>query len=274
MHRYSTEKNTTRSSLTYKGKKIAYFLAFGAAIAKSKKIIVPSLATKKDFLEYYSWLDEDKIVLAYEGVEPNLVEGVGTTNPAKTLKKYEIQKPFLLYVSSMYRHKNVDKLLEAFKILHKKYNFEGQLVLVGKKDYFSEEIFEKVCESSLENRIKMPGIQEYVTDEELIDLRKSAELYVFPSLMEGFSLTPLEAMAQGLPCVISNIDCHKEIYEDSAVYFDPNNTSDIAEKINKVLKNPDLREQLKEKGFAQVKKYSWEETARITLETFKEILYS
>jgi len=210
-------------------------------------------------------------VVATEGIDPDLTSARMDDTPA-VLNKYGIKKPFLLYLSSMYEHKNVPRLLEAFKILTEKYNFAGSLVLVGKKDKFSERIRELVKEMNLEGRVLMPGMQGFVTDEETIALRKEALAYVFPALKEGFSLTPLEAQYYGLPCAVSDIPCHREVYGDSVSYFDPLDVKDMAEKINRVLIDDSIRQELITKGYERTKLYSWLHTAEVTLSVFNKAL--
>jgi len=152
------------------------------------------------------------------------------------------------------------------------YGYKGNLILIGKKDKFSEKIQELVGEMKLGDRVLMPGMKGFVTDEETVALRKEADAYVFPALKEGFSLTPLEAQYYGLPCVISDIPCHKEVYGDSVMFFDPYDVEDIAKKINQVLIDPDLRADLIEKGYSRTKIYNWTHTAEKTLEVFNQAL--
>ena len=268
MHTFSTERGTTLPKPYFKFKKLVYYLVVLWAVVRSNKVIVPSLDVKNDFLKFYKFIPQLKFVLAYEGIDPDLITKP-KLNPQQVLDKYKIRRPFLLYVSSMYEHKNVDRLVDAFKLLQDKYGFLGQLVLIGKNDSFAQKINQKVRDLRLENTVLMPGMITYVPDADVVALRSQAEVYVFPSLKEGFSLTPLEGMIAGLPAVISNIPCHKEIYGDSVVYFDPLNTGDMAEKINNVLIDNTLKESLIAKGFELVKKYNWLDTAKITLEVFK-----
>ncbi len=270
MHTFSTEKGTTLFKPYFKLKKLVYRLVVWWAVVRSKKVIVPSKDVINDFIKFYPKISAGKYVLAYEGVDPTMADL--PLNPKITLEKYGIQAPFILYVGSMYEHKNILRLLQTFKLLQERYGFEGELVLVGKKDKFSEGIKEQVEKMGLSEAVLMPGMSTYVTDEEVTALRKTASLCVFPSLKEGFSLTPLESQQIGLPCVISDIPCHKEVYGDSVVYFNPNNTEDMAEKINRVLKDEQLRNSLKQKGYEQVKKYSWMDTAKITLDIFNHAL--
>jgi glycosyltransferase involved in cell wall biosynthesis len=240
------------------------------AVLRSKKVIVPSNDVKSDFLSHYPYVSEDKFVLAYEGVDPAFLKC--NLDHKEVLSKYSIKKPFLLYISSMYEHKNVPRLLKVFKRLMEEHGFEGQLIMIGKRDKFSERIYEKIQNEGLGDRVLMPGMETYVTDEETVALRKEALAYVFPSLKEGFSLTPMEAQVNGLPCVISSIPSHQEIYGDSVYFFDPEDVDDMLSKINDVIENEALRKELVKKGYENAKKFSWEETARITLEVFKEYL--
>ncbi|MBN1162320.1 glycosyltransferase family 4 protein [Patescibacteria group bacterium] len=270
MHTYSTEKGTTLPKAYFRFKKVIYRLVVHWAVLRSKKVIVPSKAVVSDFMKVFRNITEDKYVLAYEGVDPVLLES--NLKADAVLRKYNIGKPYLIYISSMYEHKNVPRLIEAYEMLMEDKSFEGQLVLVGKKDKFSEEIQRIVTNKKLDGKIIMPGMQNYVSDEELVLLRKEALGYVFPSLKEGFSLTPLEAQAVGLPCLISDIDVHREIYADSVQYFDPGDVPDIRDKMREFVNNKSLREELVIKGRKTVEKYDWENTAWITYSTFQKYL--
>lgn len=270
MHTYSTEKGTTLPIWYFKFKKIVYKYVLLWAAIRSKKVIVPSKVTLNDFRFLFPWISQDKYVLAEEGVDPDYTKL--TVDPQKILADLEVRKPFLLNVGSAYEHKNIPRLIDAFKILCEKYGFTGQLIIVGKKDKFSKSVFDKIVAEKLKNRVLMPGLKKYVTDEQVIALRKEAEIYVFPSLMEGFSLTPMESQAVGLACAISDIPIHREIYDNSVLYFDPRDPQDMAKKINRLLSDKNLKKDLIAKGLKQIKKYDWYKTAKKTLEVFESIL--
>jgi glycosyltransferase involved in cell wall biosynthesis len=271
MHTFSTEKGTTLWKPYFRFKKLVYRIVFKWSVIRSYRVIVPTEEVFRDFKSVYPDISDDKFVVATEGVDPDLMSAdPGDTK--KVLEKYGIKKPFLLYLSSMYEHKNVPRLLEAFKELIEKYKFNGQLVLVGKKDKFSERIQSLVGEIGLEGRVLMPGMSSFVSDAETVALRKEAEVYVFTALKEGFSLTPLEAQYFGLACVISDISCHREVYGDSVLYFDPFNVQDMSKKINDVLSNKELKEDLIKRGYERVKIYNWLHTAEKTLEVFNAAL--
>jgi len=273
MHTFSTEKGTTLWKPYFKFKKVVYKLVFRWSVTRSFKVIVPTKEVFKDFKSVYPNVSDDKFVIATEGIDPDLLD-VKVSDSKNVLEKYGIKKPFLLYLSSMYEHKNVPRLLEAFKLLTEKYGFSGDLVLIGKKDKFSERIQKLVKEMELGGRVLMPGMNTFVSDYDSVALRKEAEAYVFPALKEGFSLTPLEAQYYGLPCVISDIACHREVYGDSVLYFDPLNVEEMVEKMNEILQNKILREELIKKGYERTKLYSWTNTAEITLGVFNDALKS
>jgi glycosyltransferase involved in cell wall biosynthesis len=179
----------------------------------------------------------------------------------------ELVKPYLLYIGNAYPHKNLERLIFAFKKLVKD-GLDYQLVLVGGNDYFYEKLKLEIrnLELEIKDRIIFAG---FVPDNDLDILYRNAGLYAFPSLYEGFGLPPLEAMARGVPVVSSNATCLPEILGDAALYFNPLDIDDIAKKIKKALKDENLRKNLIEKGLEQIKCYSWEKMVRKTLNLYK-----
>ena len=274
MHTYSTEKGTTLPLWYFRIKVLMYKFVFWWAVFRSKKVIVPSQTVMNDFLEHLNF-KKDKYVLAYEGVDPDLFGS--PKNLDETLKKYGITKNFILTVGSMYEHKNAQGVIDAYKILREKYGYTGQYVLASKRDKFSKRMYDKIKEEGLDNDIlvlayKVNSNQKFVvSDQEIINLYSKADLYIFAPFTEGFSLTALEGMAQGLPAVLSGIDCHKEVYDDSVLFVDPYSPKDIAQKANELLKNSKLKEDYIKRGYAQIKKYDWLKTAQITSDVFKSV---
>jgi len=180
----------------------------------------------------------------------------------------KIKGPYLLCVGNAYPHKNLERLLQAFKIILKD-SPDLSLVLVGRIDYFYNRLQEKVKGLGLENKVIFT---DRVSDKMLSDLYKNALVYVFPSLSEGFGLPGLEAMKQGLPVVCSNQGSLPEIYGQAAVYFNGENVGEIAQTILQVFSDSNLRENMKKQGYLQVKKYSWQRCAQETLEIYKQSL--
>jgi glycosyltransferase involved in cell wall biosynthesis len=269
MHSFSTEQGTTLPKPYFKFKKIIYKLVTRWAIFRSKFVIVPSKSTLNDINRVFG-TPKKKLIYAPEGVDPSINKAniVGT----EFLEQLNINQPYILYVGSMYEHKNIERLIEAFDILVKNNDFNLNLVLAGKSDKFSQRIQELISSKNLNQKVLMPGQQQRITDTQMNTLRKYCEFYVFPSLKEGFSLTPMEAMVFDKACAISDIECHREIYQESVLYFDPISVNDISAKIYQLVKDGDLRQELIERGKDTLSKYSWKNTAQITLDTFDSVL--
>ena len=183
--------------------------------------------------------------------------------------KFGITKPYMLYVGQWRAHKNIVKLIRAFHLAKRRYQLDAQLVLVGKIDKKSPEVLETIQKLNLRSDVILTG---YVPDDELPYMYQGSELFVFPSLYEGFGLPPLEAMASGIPVIASNSSAIPEILGDAAKYFDPFSIEDIAKTIVEVMTNFSLRKRLRNAGLKQANKYSFDKMARETLKVYKEIL--
>jgi glycosyltransferase involved in cell wall biosynthesis len=274
---FPTVRATTLSPFIYRLKSLAYSLVIFTAVKRAKKIITVSEFTKQDLIDQFK-VKSEKIVVTYEGVA-NLAKGrdslfVAKLDNKETLKQYNINNNFLLYVGNAYPHKNLDFLLHAFaKLLIQKP--ELRLVLVGKEDYFYDQIHAKARSLNLwqKGNINSPVIfPGYVPDAQLEILYQEALVYVFPSLYEGFGLPPLEAMAKGCPVISSDRASLPEILGTAALYFNPEKEDEMIEKIYQVLNVKEIRNSLIAKGLEQVKKYSWWQCARETLDVYYKIL--
>ncbi|MDA2935811.1 glycosyltransferase family 4 protein [Patescibacteria group bacterium AH-259-L05] len=180
----------------------------------------------------------------------------------------QLKEPYLLYVGNAYPHKNLERLISAFKIVLQKQP-ELYLVLVGKIDYFYERLQDFVKELGLEKNVIFTG---YVSDSELSWLYTHGLAYVFPSLSEGFGLPGLEAMTHSLPVISSNKEPLPEIYGEAALYFNPEDINEMAHAILQIVQSKEVREKLKKVGRVKVKKYSWDRCAKQTLEVYKSVL--
>jgi len=163
-------------------------------------------------------------------------------------------------VGNAFPHKNLDKLLEAFKIL----NSDINLVFVGKEDYFYKRLKNKVQRMGLEKHVIF---LQNISDEELSGLYQNAKALILPSLMEGFGLPALEAMANKCFVLASDIPSLREVCGDAATYFDPKNAQDISEKMKDVLSSNNIDKI--EKGLQRVKNFSWEKMAKETLKVYE-----
>jgi len=238
--------------------KIAYDIIIKNATITAKKVLTISENTKRDLIEKLD-VPAEKIEVIYNGVSDDftLIEDPKTFQ--KTLNKYKIKKEFLLYTGVWRYHKNLPRLIEAFAILKKK-NIDISLVITGKPDPEYPETKEKVKELGLTDDVIFTGL---VNEEELVHLYNAANIYVFPSLYEGFGLPPLEAMKCGTPVVASNTSSIPEICgEGNAIFFDPYRVEDIADKIEKVYKDADLQADLIEKGMIRASQFTWQITGQ------------
>lgn len=228
---------------------------------KAKKIITISNSSKNDIIKEYG-IDANKIAVVYPGIKDlKFNSKVKMTN---IREKFDIKKNYILFVGTLQPRKNVNKLIEAFAAL----NTDLELVIIGKKGWQFEDILLAPKRYGVEDKVKF--LHE-VNDEELIEFYKNAEFFVLPSLYEGFGLPVLEAMQLGCPVITSDISSLPEAGGDAAMYFNPNDVSDIAAKMQKLIDDKGLREKMIKKGYDQVKKFSWDKSAKETLKVFEEI---
>lgn len=231
-------------------------------LRQASAVLVPTEFVKKDIVKTLG-VSAKKIVVVSESGQLKTVAGI------INLKRYNIKKPFLLYVGNAYPHKNLERLILAFGKLITDFGLDIQLVIAGRKDAFHSRIEDEIIEAGLSERVIFTG---FVTDQQLAGLYRGAELYVFPSLSEGFGLPGLEAMSYGLPVASSNATCLPEVYGEAVEYFDPTNIDDMAQVLAKLYGNKKRQAELVKKGFAQIKKYSWEATTKKTLAVYKKVL--
>lgn len=289
IHRFSTARATTRWRPFNLVKRAIYKAVVWLALRRAKVIFTPTEFVKGDLLKEYDWLDGEKIVVTYEGVDEKFrreldkdksqaLRGVpepGFGELSGSLSKYGVKEPYLLYVGSMYPHKNLERLIKAFSLVAEEYE-NLKLVLVGKRDYFQERLGKEIENNKYgilgKEKIVFPAFKVesgYVPDEDLAVFYKGALALVFPSLSEGFGLPPLEAMQFGVPVVASNATSIPEVCGAAALYFDPEDVEDIAAKIKALVKNESLREELVRKGFKNLERFSWQEMSLRTLKGYR-----
>jgi glycosyltransferase involved in cell wall biosynthesis len=230
----------------------------------AKNIFTISNFSRDDIIKTYKKRPEN-VKTTYLGIKPVLSGNYKILNMEELNKKFGISAPYILFVGTLQPRKNIVKLIEAFSFLKEK---DIQLVIVGKKGWLFEEIFQAPEKYGVLDRIKF---LDFVGDEDLPSLYKNAFCFVLPSLYEGFGLPVLEAMKFGCPTVISDTSSLPEVGGDAALYFDPQSADDIAEKLGKVIADEKLREEMIKKGYNQVKKFSWEKTAKETLKVLEDL---
>lgn len=231
------------------------------SINKARKIVTISESSKNDIINEYK-VKPNKVSVVPLGIRD---VNVSKMNKNEFIEKYNLKNPYVLFVGTLQPRKNIIKLVEAFSKIDNKYL---DLVIVGRRGWDFEKILNSPKEFGVSNRVKF---LENVTNEDLPLFYKHAEIFVLPSLYEGFGLPILEAMQYGCPVITSSVSSLPEAGGDAALYFDPNDANEIAEKIEKVINNSKLKEEMVKKGHEQVKKFSWEKSANEVLEVFEEI---
>lgn len=174
-------------------------------------------------------------------------------------------RPYIVAFSSTTPNKNIPNLLRAFALARERHRIPHRLVLVGHSPADSQAAAEAVAK--LDGDVHFTG---YLDDDELWKVLTGADLLAFPSLYEGFGLPLLEAMSRGVPVVCSNRASLPEVAGDAAVFFDPHSVPDMAEKLGRVALDAELRAELVRRGYTNAARFSWEATARKTLEVYRE----
>jgi len=244
-------------------RRIGFKIVFFSSVKKAAKIIAVSKNTKNDIVNYFK-IKESKIKVIYEGVDEQF-----TKSPQPPFVKGGATKPFIFYTGVWRNHKNLVGLVKAFSILRNKYKLDYQLVLGGKEDSYYPEVRKTWERLNLEKEIIRTG---FIKQEELPLFYNAAEAFIVPSFYEGFGLIGLEAMACGTPVISSNTTSLPEVLGEAAIYFNPNNPKKMAEKMKLVLTDKKLYNEMREKGFRQIRKYSWEKMGKETIGIYKELL--
>lgn len=217
-HQQRGQSVTTLSSWKYYLKYLGYLFVSSLAIIKAKQIIVPTNTIKNTLISYYHSA-KNKVVVTIEGIDPSLL---------RTGPKQLDTGNYLLYVGSLYPHKNIDLVLQALTDLPKL-----KLKIVGSRNIFIDKVKEKVKKLKLTKQVEFLG---FVKDSNLRDLYAQSLALVQPSLSEGFGLTGVEAMAVGGLVLASDIPVFREIYSDHAFYFDPKSKKSFIDSLSKLKK--------------------------------------
>lgn len=231
-------------------------------------IITVSNFSKKDIIKSFDF-PEDKIFvthLASESIYRPLSKRI-----CKYFieKNYSIHGNFILYIGSFSPRKNISGLIESFSKFISRTKKDIKLVIAGKQGISYENYKKRSIELKIENNVIFPG---FIPIEHLPYLYNAADLFVYPSFYEGFGLPLLEAMSCGVPVITSDVTSIPEVVKDAAVKINPHDIDDMSNAIYEVYKDPDLRKNLIKKGLLRAMDFSWDETARKTLNSYKQIV--
>jgi glycosyltransferase involved in cell wall biosynthesis len=236
------------------------------AVNHSDKIIAISNSTKNDLLKIYPKLKEEKIKVIYHGYDKEIFhENISQEEIEKIKNRYMLHvSRYMIFVGTIQPRKNIETLLEAFETLRRKEAHKDlNLVIAGCEGWLAEPIVEKIK--------KTPGaiMTGKFETADLPALIAGAEVFVLPSLYEGFGLPVLEAMACGTPVAVADNSSLGEIVGTCGLLFKAKNIEQLAQILQSILENDELKNTLREKGLERVKSFSWEKCAKETLEWIK-----
>jgi glycosyltransferase involved in cell wall biosynthesis len=242
---------------------------------KAKKIFADSISTKNDITRFFK-INPEKIEVVYLAADNFFRKLEERETDKNILKKYEIIKKYLFSVGTIEPRKNYINLIKAFNLLKangqnisgnsKDSVFDYMLVIAGKTGWKNESTYNEINNSPFKNDILFIG---NIPDGDLIQLYNQAELFVYPSIFEGFGLPVVEAMKCGIPVIVSNSSSLIEIAPDKEFLFDPYDFNDLALKIKIILEDESLRKELSEKSLNQAAKFDWKKTAEKVLAVYK-----
>lgn len=239
------------------------------SIRNCVKIITISEFTKKEITKFYN-VNPNKIVVAYPGIDLkrfNSDKRETSAGRIRMRKKFGIVNKYLLFVGTLQPRKNISRLLEAWDKLKRNGN-NLQLVIVGNKGWLYQDIY-----STLE-RLKSKDsvlILSGVSDADMPSIYQNAEAFCLPSLYEGFGIPVLEAMACGIPTVISDTSSLPEIGSDASIYINAQDVSSIAGGLEKILSlDSEEKNRIIKKGLENIKRFNWQDAGSKVLEVFKE----
>lgn len=235
------------------------------------RVLTVSQASRRDLQQIFG-LPAAKIEVVYNALDARLAAPLSAEESERTLSRYSVQGPYLLYAGNVKPHKNLSRLIEAFALvkdeLRSHPRYAGlNLILIGDELSKHSQLRRAVVKSRTQHDVRFLG---FVPPPVLGVFYARAAAFVFPSLYEGFGLPPLEAMALGTPVVTSNVSALPEVLGDAAQFVNPENVFDISRGVRQVLLDDELRARLVERGRRQVTKFSWDASVRRVLEIYRE----
>ena len=246
-------------------------IMMGRFLRTADMVISDSENTKRDAVRMYG-VDESKIRVIHDGVNARF-HPVEAETIIAAREQYALPERFLLFVGTIEPRKNLISLLEAFATLREESNDQesaiggSKLVIVGKKGWKYDDFFRRLRGLGLEGEVLFPG---FVPDKDLPAVYSAADLFVFPSLYEGFGLPVLEAMACGTPVVCSNTSSLPEVAGDAALLVEPYDVRELKDALARLLADASLRGGLVDRGLRRVTQFTWQKTAEQTLAVYRQ----
>ncbi|MSP37999.1 MAG: glycosyltransferase family 1 protein [Deltaproteobacteria bacterium] len=249
-------------------RRLTFKAFFPRSLEQADHIITDSDSTRRDLVEHFH-VPADKMTTIHLGVDPSFAP-VSEPQAAPILAEYGLRfGAYLLNTGTVEPRKNLLRLIQAYNLFRSNNSASLPLVLVGASGWLNQDLFEEIDKSPWKSDIKFLG---YVAKTDLPSLYSGAVAFVYPSIYEGFGLPPLEAMACGTAVITANNSSLPEVVGDAAILVDAHNVDAIASAMLKVAGDATVRENLKQRGLARAKCFSWRRTAEQTLAVYEQAL--
>jgi glycosyltransferase involved in cell wall biosynthesis len=238
----------------------------------AERIFAVSNFTKAEIERIFD-ISPDRIEVVYNAIDERFLHGHASPSDRDQIaQRYQVTYPFLLYAGRISPHKNVVRMIEAFSALKAELEKEGaypdlKLIIIGDDLSGNPDLRRTVVRGGVQNDVRFLG---FIPIEVLRIFYDEAKIFVFPSLYEGFGLPPLEAMAHGTPVVTSNVSSLPEVVGNAAVLVNPENVFEIMRALHRVLTDRALRDRMKERGYKQAARFSWEISVRRVLDVYQQ----
>jgi glycosyltransferase involved in cell wall biosynthesis len=243
----------------------------GRAVSRASLVMTVSRASKRDLLGFFD-VDESKIRVIPNGIDPSMTRELGAEEIERVRRRFQLSGRNALFVGNIKPHKNVERLIAAFAKLREDSAFSDvTLIVVGDEISKYPSLRRTVERHKVRGEVRFFG---YVPEMTLVALYRTADLFVFPSLYEGFGFPPLEAMANGTPVITSKISSLPEVVGDAALTVDPYNIDEIAEAMKLVLTDRKLKEGLVASGRERAAMFSWEKAVSEIHAAYMSVLSS
>jgi glycosyltransferase involved in cell wall biosynthesis len=233
---------------------------------RADHIIAVSKATRDDIIASYQ-VPEKKITVVPEAAAPQF-QPQPPERVARVRADHRLPEAYVLYVGTIEPRKNLIRLLDAWAALYQAHE-APPLVIVGKHGWLSDNFYAALAKNPCREAVRFTG---YVADEDLPAIFAAAMVFAFPSLYEGFGLPPLEAMACGTPVVCSKRSSLPEVVGDAALTVDPSDTDALRAALRRLLRDAELRAELRARGLRQAARFSWTRAARETLAVYRTLM--
>src|ERR1700681_980921 len=250
-----------------------YFQPTKRVLAGAARIFAVSNFTRNEIEKLFE-IPSERIEVVYNAIDERFLRGHASEADRDLIaRRYQVTYPFLLYAGRISPHKNVVRMIEAFSALKTELERDQaypdpKLIIIGDDLSGNPDLRRTVVRSGVQNDVRFLG---FIPIEVLRIFYDEAKVFVFPSLYEGFGLPPLEAMVHGTPVVTSNVSSLPEVVGNAAVLVNPENVFEIMRALHRVLMDQPLRKRMKDRGYQQAAKFSWETSVRRILEAYSQI---